>query len=193
MKSTEARYHLHINTCLFEGLGYQGFGEAYMRQWTGSSLLQVIPCRPIDYLNQCGHIVNWTIWNSFRRNLNHDITIFHARNVIENIVCTMVSTLAWPQRLLNIPDNVPNQGQTGLASHINANKQFAHYSDVTMSVATVCSTVCSGADQRKHHGPRHWPLWGESNGDRWIPLKNGQLGRKCFHLMMQSWFSRRHV
>ena len=22
--------------------------------------------------------------------------------------------------------------------------------------------------------PRHWPLWGESPGDRWIPLSKGQ-------------------
>ena len=22
--------------------------------------------------------------------------------------------------------------------------------------------------------PRHWPLWGESTGDQWIPLTNGQ-------------------
>ena len=22
--------------------------------------------------------------------------------------------------------------------------------------------------------PRYWPLWGESTGDRWIPLTKGQ-------------------
>ena len=33
------------------------------------------------------------------------------------------------------------------------------------SVSIVSSTVCSGADQRKHPAPRHWPLWGESTGD----------------------------
>ena len=30
---------------------------------------------------------------------------------------------------------------------------------------------------------RQWPLWGESTGDRWIPLTKGQKRRKCFHLM----------
>ena len=30
------------------------------------------------------------------------------------------------------------------------------------------------------------PLWGEINGDRWIPCTNCQLRRKCFHLMMSS-------
>ena len=38
--------------------------------------------------------------------------------------------------------------------------------------------------------PRHWPLLGESTGDRWNPLTKGQLPwlyRKCFHLMTWSW------
>ena len=37
--------------------------------------------------------------------------------------------------------------------------------------------------------PRHWPLWSESTGDRWIPHTKGQSRRKCFHLMMSSWQS----
>ena len=49
-----------------------------------------------------------------------------------------------------------------------------HYSGVIMStmasqitgVSTVCSFVCSGAG--------HWPLWGESTDDRWIPLTKDQ-------------------
>ena len=57
-----------------------------------------------------------------------------------------------------------------------------HCSDVVMSpmstritgVWIVCSTVCSGANQRKHPPPHHWPLWGESTGDRRIPLTNDQ-------------------
>ena len=34
--------------------------------------------------------------------------------------------------------------------------------------------------------PHHWPLLGESNGDRWLPLTNGQQCGKCFHLMTTS-------
>ena len=33
----------------------------------------------------------------------------------------------------------------------------------------------------------HWPLWGESTGDWWIPLTKGQWHRKCFNLMTSSW------
>ena len=38
--------------------------------------------------------------------------------------------------------------------------------------------------------PRHWPLWGEFTGDRWIPRTKGQLRGKCFHLMTSSWCRR---
>ena len=58
---------------------------------------------------------------------------------------------------------------------------IVHYSDVIMramvyqiiGVPIVFSAVCSGTDQ-KHQAPRHWPLWGESIGDRWIPITTGQ-------------------
>ena len=57
-----------------------------------------------------------------------------------------------------------------------------HYSDATMSamasqitsIRTVCSVACSGAQQRNIKVLRRNPLWGESSGDRWIPLTKGQ-------------------
>ena len=69
-----------------------------------------------------------------------------------------------------------------------------HYRDFIMgmlasqitSLTIVYSTVYSDADQRKHQAPRHWPLWGEFTGDRWIPRRNGQIRGKCFHLMTSS-------
>ena len=36
------------------------------------------------------------------------------------------------------------------------------------------SAVYSGTDQRNFKSPRHWPLWGEFTGDRWIPYTKGQ-------------------
>ena len=39
----------------------------------------------------------------------------------------------------------------------------------TASQITGLTTVYSGTDQRKSKAPRHWPLWGEFTGDRWIP------------------------
>ena len=54
-----------------------------------------------------------------------------------------------------------------------------HYNDVLMGAMVsqiarrtiVYSTVYSGADQRNTKAPRHWPLWGEFTGDRWIPAQ----------------------
>ena len=34
---------------------------------------------------------------------------------------------------------------------------------------------------------RHWLLWGEFTGDRWIPRTKGRQHGKCFHLMTSSW------
>ena len=59
------------------------------------------------------------------------------------------------------------------------------------SLTIVHSPVYSGADQRKHQAPRHWPLCGEFAGDRCIPRTNGQLRGKCFHLMTSSWICQR--
>ena len=33
---------------------------------------------------------------------------------------------------------------------------------------------------KKTLSSRHWPLWGESTGDRWIPLTKGQERGNCF-------------
>ena len=76
---------------------------------------------------------------------------------------------------------------------------ITHYSDVIMSAMAsqiisftiAYSTVYLGADQRKHiKALRHWPLWAEFTGDRWIPRTKGQLRGKCFHLMTSSWSAR---
>ena len=40
--------------------------------------------------------------------------------------------------------------------------------------------------------PCHWPLCGESTGERRIPHTKGQSRRKCLHLMTSSWWCR-HV
>ena len=35
--------------------------------------------------------------------------------------------------------------------------------------------------------PRHWTLWEEFTGDRWILRTKGQYRGKCFHLMASLW------
>ena len=56
-------------------------------------------------------------------------------------------------------------------------------------VSVVYSTVCSGADQRKHQGSASLVfVWGEFTCDWWIPRTNGLYRGKCFHLMTSSCF-----
>ena len=54
------------------------------------------------------------------------------------------------------------------------------------STKIVYSTVYSGAETMK--APRHWPLWREFTGYRWIPRTKGQQLGKCFYLMTSSWW-----
>ena len=57
------------------------------------------------------------------------------------------------------------------------------------SIAFVYLTVYSGTDKKQTNlkAPRHWPLWGEFSGDRWIPRTKGQCRGKCLYLMTSSW------
>ena len=67
-----------------------------------------------------------------------------------------------------------------------------HYSDVIMSVmASQLFTQPFVQAQIKENikAPRHWPLWGEFTGHRWIPHTKGQWRGKCFHMMMSSCYS----
>ena len=75
-----------------------------------------------------------------------------------------------------------NQGVPWLLPNLHF--QVNHYSGVIISamasqitsLMSVNSTICSGADQRKQiiKALRHWPLWGEFIGGRWIPRTTGQ-------------------
>ena len=46
-----------------------------------------------------------------------------------------------------------------------------------------CSTVCYGADQRKHRSSATLAFVGGTAGDRWIPITKGQWRGWCSHLM----------
>ena len=101
-------------------------------------------------------------------------------------------SLAWKHR----PTGGTNNGAASdVRRHDVQMSSLLHSSDVhctTMtasqitSVSIVYSTVYSGADIKNIKAPRHWPLWGEFTGDRWIPLTKGQWRWKCFHLMTSS-------
>ena len=73
--------------------------------------------------------------------------------------------------------------------------QHHQYSDVIMrviasritGVSVVCSTVCPGADQRKHQSSASLAF--VRGIDRWLnSTHNGPVTGKSFHLMTSSWF-----
>ena len=57
-----------------------------------------------------------------------------------------------------------------------------HYNDVIMSamvsqitsLTIVYTAIYSAQIKENIKAPRHWPLWGEITGDRWIPRTKGQ-------------------
>ena len=52
---------------------------------------------PSHYLNQCWNIVNWTLGNKIKWNLNRDLNIFIQENAFENGVWKMAAVLSRPQ------------------------------------------------------------------------------------------------
>ena len=63
---------------------------AYMRQWTGLSLVRVMACRcsaPSHYLNQCWFVVNRTSENKLQWNLNWQSISFIQENAFEIVAC----------------------------------------------------------------------------------------------------------
>ena len=82
---------------------------AYMRQWMGSALVQIMACRlfgakplPI-YLNQWWLILNWALRNKFQWKSNQNTQLFIQKSVFKNAVCEMVAILSrarWVKHLL---------------------------------------------------------------------------------------------
>ena len=52
---------------------------------------------PSHYLNQCLHIVNWTLGIKLQWNFSRNSNIFIHENAFESIVCEMATILSWPQ------------------------------------------------------------------------------------------------
>ena len=80
-------------------------GDAIWWHRYGSTLAQVMTwCRqagpaPSHYLNQCCHIVHWTLRNKLQWNFNRNANIFIQENVFECVVCEMAAILSRPQRV----------------------------------------------------------------------------------------------
>ena len=68
-----------------------------MRQWIGSTLVQIMVCRLFGtkpYLNQCCVIVNWTLRNKLQWNFSQNTKIFIHGNASEHIVWEVAAILS---------------------------------------------------------------------------------------------------
>ena len=131
---------------------------------------------PSQYVTNCG-IISWPLRNTPRNELW--IRTEFDQNTIENIIKgrpSLQASSSWDvQRAIASPDILERyQAITWTNVDTPLMRSCDHYSDVIMSamasqitiVSFVCSTVCSGADQRKHQssaslafmgGIHRWP------------------------------------
>ena len=67
-------------------------------------------------------------------------------------------------------------GKYGLFTfpYLSESSRCDGFRNVTVVSSTVCSTVCSDADQRKHQSSASLAFVREFTGDRWIPRTKGQ-------------------
>ena len=67
-----------------------------MRQWIGSTLIQIMARRLFSAkpLNQCWVIVDWTLRNKIQRNYNQHTKLFINQNAFEDIVSEMAVILS---------------------------------------------------------------------------------------------------
>ena len=142
-----------------------------------------------NYLNQCWHIVNWSIGHKFKLNLNQNTNLCIGENEFANAI-SKIEAISIGLNMTTqrshicdrvIPSLIRRQRWWHMAS-------IVHYSDVIMSalvsqitcVSIVCSTVCSGADQRKHQSSASLAF--VRGIDWWLvdSLHKGQVTRKMF-------------
>ena len=119
----------------------------------------------------------------------HDWCCIFVYGVTLNKTCLIVPLVwviyvstegVWPSGTTNILKFMQNRNCVPFSSLRPRKDNLTHYIDVIMttmasqitSLTVVYSIVYSGAD--KKNAPRHWPLCGESTGDRWIPRTKGQ-------------------
>ena len=67
-----------------------------MRHWPGPSMVQIMACHLLWYLNQCCIIVNWTLRNKLHSNHIRNSNIFIQENEFENDFWEMSAILSQP-------------------------------------------------------------------------------------------------
>ena len=67
---------------------------AYMRQWIGSALFQIMACHLFGAKPLSKPMLDWTLRNKWQWNLNQNKKLFIHKNASESIVCEMAAILS---------------------------------------------------------------------------------------------------
>ena len=86
---------------------------AFMRQLTGSCLVQVMACHlwGTKPLPEYWLITNWNLWNKLNWNLDQNIKIFIQENAMKYVIHIMSVILPRPQRVNSSPPSAANMRQ----------------------------------------------------------------------------------
>ena len=122
---------------------------AYMRQWTGSSLIQVMACRlfgakslPEAMLVYC----QLDSWDIFQWNMNRNSIIYIQENAIENVVCQNGSHFVkggwvkYPANALEIPHGTLTTASSVKHAQVS-NLQTKWFIELSIRVCIYCNSL----------------------------------------------------
>ena len=130
--------------------------EVYMHPYTASLLVKTTSCHMFGDNILFQLILDYSLLdrNKLRWNLNtNTFTNIFEWNAFEHVAC---------RPFCSGPEHYSDVIMGSMASQITG-------------VSIICTTVCSGTDQRKHSISATLAfVWGDFTGDRWIPHTKGQ-------------------
>ena len=131
--------------------------DAYMRQQTGPSLLQ-ISSKPLS--EPMLNIVNYTLRKKHQRNVNQNTKLSIHENAFENIVCKIMAILSQPQCVnKSFPSYWRHNDHEGVSNHqphgCLLNRLFRRRSKKTskLRVTGLCEGNSLGPVNSPHKGP----------------------------------------
>ena len=160
-----------------------------MGMWFNELLYKAVRCKTFPGNTYSTYIQQNYVWNRRRGNIRVGTYCYSAHVYLnwllsriyymEAQVCS--ETQSWESLVGRGPGKVGASGKHGIN---NVNEMICltylliHYNDVIMSAMALQITGLNCL--RNRFLRRHWPSWGESTGDRRIPLKKLSVTRKIF-------------
>ena len=88
--------------------------------------------------------------------------------------------------LLHYSSEFPGRGDWTEFKNITVTSWWARWPLKSPASRLITQPFVQAQIKENIKAPRHWPLWGEFTGDRWIPRTKDQSRGKCFHLVTSS-------